>query len=352
VENMGMSKLGFWQNKRVLLTGHTGFKGTWMGKILKTLGAEVTGYALSPQSEPNLYQLSKPQINSVFSDIRDFDALLLCFQETQPEIVIHMAAQPLVLESYRQPRYTYEVNVMGTINMLECIRLTDSVKNVLNVTTDKVYLNRKKIIGYREEEHLNGHDPYANSKSCSELVTSSYYHSFFAQQKIAVSTARSGNVIGGGDFALNRLVPDCVRAASKGENIQVRNPAFIRPYLHVLDTLFAYIKILEEQHNNLSISGAYNIGPLKDAFATNEQIVSLFCEAWGRNVSWEHVPTENPHESSILTLDCSKIERTIGWTPRWDVKKTVKKATEWYMVYFNGGDFNAVMDEQIGAFLQ
>jgi len=347
-----MSKFNFWCGKQIFLTGHTGFKGTWLCKIFEILGANVTGYALSPPDKANIYELCKPQINSIIGDIRDFDALFTAFRAVNPEIVIHMAAQPLVLDSYCEPRYTYDVNVMGTVNILECLRLNDSVKSMLNVTTDKVYLNQERVEGYNENEQLNGYDPYANSKSCSDLVTSSYYNAFLTQKRVAVSTARSGNVIGGGDFAANRLIPDCARTVAKSEIIKIRNPNSVRPYLHVLDSLFGYLNILESQYNDPSLSGAYNIGPAESGCTTNRNLVNLFCKAWGSGADWEHIPVDTPHESTLLSLNCSKIMHKLGWSPRWDVECAVRETALWYKSYYTGGDFNSVMAKQIGGFVK
>ena len=372
MEGVGMTAMDFWQGKRVFLTGHTGFKGAWLCKILEMAGADVTGYALRPPTVPDLYNLCKPNVRSIIGDIRDFNVLFKAYQNAKPEIVIHMAAQPLVLESYREPRYTYETNVMGAINILECVRLTETARSVLNVTTDKVYFNQERNEGYREEETLDGFEPYANSKSCSELVTSSYIRSFFcqknaasnqnrgasgrsvaawAQNGVAVSTARSGNVIGGGDFADNRIIPDCARSAAKGESILIRNASAIRPYQHVLDTLFAYLLILRSQWDEPSCAGAYNIGPDEGDCLTNAELVSLFCEAWGGGAHWEHVPLENqPHEANFLKLDCTKIHRVLSWGPRWDTAQAVYQSVKWYKAFYNGGTPSEVMASQISEF--
>ena len=274
--------IDFYKNKKVFVTGHTGFKGSWLCKILTMAGADVTGYALEPPTEPSLFELADigSGIKSVIGDIRDFDGLKAAFDKARPEIVLHLAAQPIVLESYKNPRYTYETNVMGTVNILECVRNSDSVKSFLNVTTDKVYKNNEWCWGYREDEPLDGFDPYSNSKSCSELVTHSYKDSFF-ERGAAISTARAGNVIGGGDFAKNRIIPDCVRAAEKGENIIVRNPASTRPYQHVLEPLFAYLMIAEKQYENRGYSGYYNVGPDERDCVDTAAIVNMFCEKWG-----------------------------------------------------------------------
>lgn len=339
----------FWRGRKVFLTGHTGFKGAWLCKILEEAGADVTGYALEPNTKPNLYALCAPKVRSVIGDVRNFDTLFSAYQKAAPEIVIHMAAQPLVLLGYREPRRTYETNVTGTVNLLECVRLAGA-QSVLNVTTDKVYLNRERPEGYREDETLDGQDPYSNSKSCSELVTAGYNRSFFSAMKAAVSTARSGNVIGGGDFAENRLIPDCARSAAEGDPIKLRNPGSIRPYQHVLDTLFAYLLIIKRQAEDASFAGSYNIGPDESDCVTSGRLADLFCEAWG-DASWEHKPAENPPESGVLKLDCSKIKQALGWTPRWNIEQSVKAAVEWYYAFYNG-NANTVMLRQIKEFLE
>ena len=255
--------LNLYRGKRVLVTGHTGFKGSWLCILLNKLGAEVTGYSLAPSTNPALFEIAEIDkiCHSVIGDIRDFDHLKQTFEEARPEIVLHLAAQPIVRDSYKQPRYTYETNVMGTVNVMECLRNCPSVRSFLNVTTDKVYLNREWAWGYREDEMLDGFDPYSNSKSCSELVTHSYKSSFFADGEIAISTARAGNVIGGGDFANDRIVPDCVRAAIAHQEIIVRNPYSTRPYQHVLEPLFAYLMICAKQFEDGKFAGWFNVGP-------------------------------------------------------------------------------------------
>lgn len=330
-----MSQLDFWRGKRVFLTGHTGFKGAWLSKILEISGAEVFGYALAPPPLPNLYAACKPQIHSITGDIRDFEALSTAYQNASPEIIFHMAAQPLVLQSYLTPRSTYETNVMGTVNLLECARLHSGARSILNVTTDKVYLNRERAEGYHEEEMLGGHDPYSSSKSCSELLTSSYNRSFFRQAGIAISTARSGNVIGGGDFSANRLIPDCARAAAAGKTIKIRHPESVRPYQHVLDTLFAYLLIAERQYQTSSLAGSYNIGPSDQEHVTSGRLADMFCEAWANGAHWTHVPLDSPHESGLLTLTCSKIRQTLGWKPHWNIRESVKASTQWYKAYYS-----------------
>lgn len=346
--------LSFYNGKRVFVTGHTGFKGSWLCKILSKAGAEVWGYSLDPPTEPSLFETAsiEKNINSVIGDIRDFESLKKSFDEARPEIVLHLAAQPLVRDSYENPAYTYETNVMGTVNILECVRLSDCVKSVLNVTTDKVYLNREWEWGYRENEELDGFDPYSNSKSCSELVTHSYKRSFFDNTGVAVSTARAGNVIGGGDFAKNRIIPDCVRAAMKKEDIIVRNPYSTRPYQHVLEPLFAYLMIAMRQYEDIKYQGYYNVGPDDcDCFQTGA-LVDLFVKHWGEGLKWVEKYDGGPHEANFLKLDCSRLKSTFGWSPTWNLDTAIEKTVEWSKVYASGGDLAACMDKQIDDFLK
>lgn len=345
--------LEFYNGKRVFITGHTGFKGSWLCKILVNSGAVVTGYSLEPPTTPSLFEISNigESITSIIGDIRDYNSLKKAFDEARPEIVLHLAAQPIVRESYKNPAYTYETNVMGTVNILECVRNSDCVKSFLNVTTDKVYFNKEWAWGYRENEELDGFDPYSNSKSCSELVTHSYKNSFFADGKIAISTARAGNVIGGGDFASDRIIPDCVRAASENRDIIVRNPYSTRPYQHVLEPLFAYLTIAEKQYNNAKFSGWYNVGPEECDCVTTGELVDLFCDLW-EGASWKNIAEENaPHEANFLKLDCSKIKSTFGWKPRWHIAEAIGKTVEWSKVYLQNGDISEVMDKQIKEYL-
>ncbi len=348
--------LNFFKGKRILITGHTGFKGSWMTMLLLKAGAEVTGYALEPPTDPSLFKLCdlEKYIHSIRGDIRDLEHLRKCFTEAKPEFVIHMAAQPIVRESYKNPVNTYETNVMGTVNLLECVRRTPSVKSVLNVTTDKVYENREWFWGYRENESLNGYDPYSNSKSCSELVTDSFRKSFFEDRDIAISTARAGNVIGGGDFASDRIIPDCVRAVLSGKEIIVRNPNSTRPYQHVLEPLSGYLLILEKQYADRSLAGAYNIGPEERDCRTTGEMVALFCDEWkkqtGNKASWRDESDGGPHEANFLKLDCSKIKSVLGWCPHWGVEETIRKIVEWTKVYMDHGDIRGCMEKQISEF--
>lgn len=343
----------FYKGKRILITGHTGFKGSWMCGVLKMAGASVTGYSLLPPTKPNLFDLAVDQsmIKTVIGDVRDLNHMMEVFEEEQPEIVIHMAAQPIVRESYSNPVYTYETNVMGTVNVLECVRKTASVKSFINVTTDKVYRNREWSWGYRENEELNGFDPYSNSKSCSELVTSSYLNSFFDKRDIAISTCRAGNVIGGGDFAPDRIIPDCLRAAERGERIVVRNPFSTRPYQHVLEPVVAYLRIAKAQYENISLAGNYNIGPDDIDCWTTGNLVDLFCEIWnnktGENITWINQYDGGPHEANFLKLDCSLVKNAFGWSPRWNVKETMEKIVEWFIAYKNGLDMKNINEKQI-----
>lgn len=348
-----MFDLNFYKNKRVFITGHTGFKGAWLCKMLANAGAHVTGYALTPPTDPSLFCIAgiENDVESIIGDIRDYDALKKVFDNANPEIVFHLAAQPIVRDSYKDPRYTYETNVMGTVNILECVRSSDCVKSFLNVTTDKVYKNHEWEWGYRENEELDGFDPYSNSKSCSELVTHSYKQSFFDDSVVAISTARAGNVIGGGDFANDRIVPDCVRAAMKNEDIIVRNPHSTRPFQHVLEPLYAYLMIAAKQYEDNSFADYYNVGPDEiDCFKTGA-LVDLFVEKWGDNLKWINKFDGGPHEANFLKLDCSKLKRVFGWKPRWNLETAIEKTVEWSKCYISGGDVRLCMDNQINDFL-
>jgi CDP-glucose 4,6-dehydratase len=391
---MGMTKdeLTFFKGKKILVTGHTGFKGSWLTRILLYAGAEVIGYSLAPEEE-SLYRLSaepgetagdgkesreteaKDEIyggvlHSVIGDIRDFDMLLQVMKKYEPELVIHMAAQPIVRTSYEEPRYTYETNVMGTVNICEAVRLTGSVKSFVNVTTDKVYKNEERGEAFREEEPLDGYDPYSNSKSCSELVTHSYVNSFLKEMGIPTSTARAGNVIGGGDFARDRIIPDSVRTVM-GELckpvIEVRNPYSIRPFQHVLEPLFMYLTILRTQYMNPELAGAYNIGPEDADCVTTGDLVTRFCKAWNEaksekepELSWENVGNVGPHEATFLKLDCSLARATFGWKPVWNIDRALSETVNWTRVYISCRDTEPAaraerirqeMNREIEAFL-
>ena len=357
LESVGglMMDLEFYRGKRVFLTGHTGFKGSWMCRALVGAGAIVTGYALEAPTTPDLYSLAglEGKMTSVIGDVRDYAALKAAFDAARPEIVIHMAAQPIVRTSYEQPVYTYETNVMGTVHILECVRQADYVRSVLNVTTDKVYENKEWAWGYRENEPLDGYDPYSNSKSCAELVTHSYWNSFFQDSGVPVSTARAGNVIGGGDFARDRIVPDCVRAALDHQPVIVRNPHSTRPYQHVLEPVMAYLMIAQRQYEDPTLAGWYNVGPDDCDCVTTGELVDLFCRTWGDGMYWENRSEANaPHEANFLKLDCTKLKNTFGWKPRWHMEEAIEKTVEWTKAWHRGDEVPMVMDTQIHNFLE
>lgn len=351
--------MDFYKGRKVLITGHTGFKGSWMCRVLIKAGAVVSGYAMEPPTDPALFELAgiRDRIDHETGDIRDLEHLRKVFDRVQPEVVIHMAAQPIVRDSYKDPVYTYETNVMGTVNILECVRQTPSVKSFVNVTTDKVYLNKEWPWGYRENEELNGYDPYSNSKSCSELVTSSYRNSFFEDKKVAITTCRAGNVLGGGDFANDRIIPDCIRALAAGREIIVRNPESTRPYQHVLEPVCAYLMIAARQYEDLSLAGCYNVGPDDTDCRTTGEIVQLFCDKWNelgdpdKKAAWRCENDGGPHEANFLRLDCSLIKNTFGWKPRWNVETTMENIVRWSKAYFDGAEVAAVMDSQIDEYL-
>ncbi len=354
---MGKAMENFWQGKRVFITGHTGFKGMWLCRMLLLAGAEVCGYALEAPTAEGRALLAKSGVLSevlgIQGDVRDGKKLLAAMKEARPEIVFHLAAQPLVLEGYRDPVTTYETNVMGTVNILEAIRQTGSVRSFVNVTTDKVYKNNEWCWGYRENEPLDGYDPYSNSKSCSELVTHSYRQSFFDDGSVAISTARAGNVIGGGDFSADRIIPDCIRAAAAGKIIEIRNPYAIRPYQHVLEPLSAYLLIAEKQYKEISLAGAYNVGPADCDCVSNGELADIFCRCWGEGAAWKDVSGRSagaPHEANFLRLDSAKIKSVMGWQPGWNIITAVEKTIEWAKAYYGGSDMAEIIDEQIKAF--
>lgn len=350
--------LDFYRGKRVFVTGHTGFKGTWLCRMLVGAGAIVTGYSLEAPTKPNLFELSglEGKMTSVIGDIRDMAKLKEAYDAAKPEIVLHLAAQPIVRDSYKDPVYTYETNVMGTVNILECVRQAklrgEAPKSVLNVTTDKVYHNNEWCWGYREDEPLDGFDPYSNSKSCSELVTHSYKNSFFTDDAVAVSTARAGNVIGGGDFANDRIIPDCVRAMAAKNTIGVRNPYSTRPYQHVLEPLAVYLTIAQKQYEDSSYQGYYNVGPDDCDCVTTGELVDLFCKHWGDGAVWENQAEANaPHEANFLKLDCSKIKAVFGWKPRWHMEECMAMTCRFSKVWLSGGDIPTEMDWEIKDFI-
>ena len=354
MESVKTMDLSFYKGKKVLITGHTGFKGSWMSVMLVNAGAEVIGYSLCSKKETRLFDICgiKEQITHIKGDVRDFEHLLAVFREYKPEIVIHMAAQPLVRLSYEEPVDTYSTNVMGTVNICEAVRQTESVKSFLNVTTDKVYKNNEWVWGYREDEPLDGYDPYSNSKSCSELVTHCYKNSFFSDGSVAVSTARAGNVIGGGDFAKDRIIPDCVRAAQKGEDIIVRNPFSVRPYQHVLEPVYAYLMIAAKQYEDPACQSWYNVGPDdRDSIETGA-LVDLFVKHWGEGLKWVNRYDGGPHEANFLKLDCSRVKKTFGWQPVWTVKEAMEEIVEWHKAYKDKNDMESVTLDQIRKYIK
>lgn len=350
-----MLDLSFYKDKTVLVTGHTGFKGTWLCKILINSGAKVVGYSLPSPTNPNVFSLSKVEKNmiSIIGDVRDYKKLKKAFDKYHPEVVFHLAAQPIVRESYKNPVYTYEANVMGTVNILECVRNCNSVKSFLNVTTDKVYLNDDiPDHPFLEDEPLDGYDPYSNSKSCSELVTHSYKKSFFADCRCAISTARAGNVIGGGDFASDRIIPDCVRAIENKTDIIVRNPHSTRPYQHVLEPLYIYLLIAQKQYEDIKFEGYYNVGPDDCDCVNTGDLVDMFCKAWGDGLKWINKHDGGPHEAAFLKLSNQKIKDVFGWKPRWHMNETMNKIVEWTKVYLaNPSLIPDEMDKEINEFM-
>jgi len=359
--------LEYYKDKKVFITGHTGFKGSWLCQILKSCGADVIGYALKPPTDPSLFECVDiiDGIRSYIGDIRDLDMLFKVFDKEKPQIVIHMAAQPLVRESYKEPVTTYETNVIGTVNILECVRRSDCVESVVNVTTDKVYRNNEWDKGYVETDFLDGYDPYSNSKSCSELVTHSYIQSFLADRKIPVSTCRAGNVIGGGDFATDRIIPDCVRACFAGKPIVVRNPNSTRPYQHVLEPLFAYLMVAMKQTEDFALASNYNIGPNDDNCVTTGKLVDIFCDSWNRKRSEigndklceavrKDMSDGGPHEANFLKLDCTKLKQTFDWQPHWGIEETIDRILEFEIKRELGAtpkDLSECMNKQITEYI-
>jgi len=341
----------FYKGKRVLVTGHTGFKGSWLCSMLVKMGAEVMGYALAPASEPNLYSMLNLPIRSVIADIRDYSSLKDAFESFKPEIVFHLAAQPIVRIGYKEPRLTYETNMMGTLNVCECIRLSGCVKSFVNVTTDKVYTENELVEAYKEDMPIDGFDPYSNSKSCSELITHSYTRSYFENLGISASTVRAGNVIGGGDFAPDRIMSDCVRAAIKGEDIIVRNPNSTRPYQYVLEPLFAYLLLAQKQYFYPSYQGSYNVGPLKLGEVFTGELCDLFCECYGEGLCWKDISERDaPHETRFLRLNSSKFRDTFDWKPVTDVRFAVAETVKWTKAYINGENMSLVTGNMIDEY--
>jgi len=349
---------GIYKQRKVLITGHTGFKGSWLCLLLNQLGADVYGYALEPPTNPSLFNEAKigELMTSFIGDIRDYDHLLKIMEQVQPEIVIHMAAQPLVRESYKIPVETYAINVMGTVHLLEACRNTQSVKAIVNVTTDKCYENREWHWGYRENEPMGGYDPYSNSKGCSELVTSSYRNSYFnpakyAEHSVAVASARAGNVIGGGDWADDRLIPDFIRAISQGEEVRIRSPYAIRPWQHVLEPLTGYLTLAAKLFTDgASYAHGWNFGPDDNDTQNVEWITKTICNLWEENASYKIDTDPQPHEANYLKLDCSKAKAELGWTPKWNIEATLKTIVDWNKSYLKGENIRTVTEQQIGQY--
>jgi CDP-glucose 4,6-dehydratase len=346
----------FWQDKKVFVTGHTGFKGAWLCMWLHSLGAKVVGYATEPPTHPSLFQVCKVEdllVKSVIGDIRDLKLLQSEMAISQPDIVIHMAAQPLVRESYTAPVDTYFINVMGTVHLLEAIRNTDSVRAVVNVTSDKCYENKEWPWGYRENEPMGGYDPYSSSKACAELVTSAYRNSYFNsceydRHGVAIATARAGNVIGGGDWAKDRLIPDCIRSLLGGETITIRNPQSIRPWQHVLEPLSGYLLLAEMLYESgAQYNGAWNFGPEDRDAKPVEWIVQKMCEKWRDNRGYIIEEGHHPHEATYLKLDCSKAKMQLNWSPRWSLEQALNYIIEWTLAYKNGADMQSISLRQI-----
>ena len=345
----------FWRGKRVLLTGHTGFKGSWLSLWLQSMGAQVTGYALAPPTNPSLFKIAEVAqgMTSVIGDIRDLAKLQAVFAEHRPEIVIHMAAQPLVRYSYHNPVETYSTNVMGTVHLLEAVRNTPGVKAVVNVTTDKCYENKEWNWGYRENEPMGGHDPYSNSKGCSELVTSAYRSSFFQDKGISLASARAGNVIGGGDWAADRLIPDILRAFEANQAVIVRNPNATRPWQHVLEPLGGYLTLAENlyTHGQMYAEG-WNFGPHDDDARAVQWIVEHMANTWGKGASWQQDGGVHPHEANYLKLDIAKAQARLGWKPRWALSTALEKITAWHRAYLAATNMHEFTMQQIANYAQ
>jgi CDP-glucose 4,6-dehydratase len=354
---MGVNPV-FWQGKKILLTGHTGFKGSWLSLWLQAMGSEVIGYALAPPTHPSLFEVAKvgSGMTSIIGDIRNLDKLQAVFTEHQPEIVIHMAAQPLVRYSYQNPVETYSTNVMGTVNVLECVRNTSSVKAVVNVTTDKCYENREWAWGYRENEPMGGHDPYSNSKGCAELVTAAYRNSYFHTEQyqehgVAIASARAGNVIGGGDWAEDRLIPDIMRAITHNEAVNIRNPHAIRPWQHVLEPLSGYLILAQTLYEEgTSYAEGWNFGPNDEDAKPVQWIVEYLTQVWGEGASWHLDNGNHPHEAHYLKLDCSKAKARLNWLPRWRLEMALDKIIDWQKQYQQCADMREVTLEQIAHY--
>jgi len=346
----------FWHKRTVFLTGHTGFKGSWMALWLKQLGANVVGYALPPPTSPSLFEnanVIKALQQNTLADIRDVDVLSKVMQDCKPEIVIHLAAQPLVRESYDNPLDTYSTNVMGTVNLFEAIRNVSTVKAVLNITTDKCYENKEWLWGYRENEAMGGFDPYSSSKACSELVSSAYRQSFFQQQGIALATARAGNVIGGGDWGKDRIVPDAIRAFIENKPLLIRNPMAVRPWQHVLEALSGYLMLCQQLVlNPEGYAEAWNFGPNENDAQPVSKLADIMVNNWGDKAAWVGDKGVHPHETQSLRLDCSKAKMQLKWKPIWNLERALGETVNWYKAWYGRQDMHQFTLDQISAYHQ
>jgi CDP-glucose 4,6-dehydratase len=359
--NLAVVDPNFWNGKRVFLTGHTGFKGGWLSLWLASMGAKVTGYALNPNTIPNFFDVVKVASDleqSHIADIRDLEKLQRAMAGARPDVVIHMAAQPLVRYSYANPVETYATNVMGTVNVLESIRNLDCVRAAVIITTDKCYENKEWAWGYRENEPMGGHDPYSNSKGCAELVTSAYRQSYFspekyAQHKVAIASARAGNVIGGGDWSEDRLIPDAIKAFESKEALMIRNPLATRPWQHVLEPLSGYLVLAQALYQEgAKFDGGWNFGPHDEDARSVQEVINLLIKNWGSLASWEQDKSEQPHEAHSLKLDCSKARQYLYWVPKWSLELAVEKITEWQHGFQNQVDMKKLSHEQIKMYLK
>jgi CDP-glucose 4,6-dehydratase len=356
MEKVGVSmqnRYDFWHGRKVLVTGHTGFKGSWLNLWLQAMGVELRGIALQPPSTPALFTVAQvaQDMDSCIADIRDASTIARLVKEFQPEIIIHMAAQPLVRLSYQQPIETYATNVMGTVHVLEAARHSGSVRAIVNITTDKCYENREWAWGYREDEAMGGHDPYSSSKGCAELVSSAYRKSFLKDAGIAIATARAGNVIGGGDWALDRLVPDTLAAIEKSLTVQIRNPLAIRPWQHVLEPLSGYLLLAEKLYEQgQAFAEGWNFGPRDDDARPVKWIVEHLCQSWGEGSSWKSQPGDHPHEANFLKLDISKAKQRLHWEPRWSLEQALDRTTDWHRAWLQGQDMRSICLQQINQY--
>ena len=354
--HMGMISENFWRGKRVFLTGHNGFKGAWLSLLLQNMGAIVTGYSLAPEAGRNLFELAKVAdgMHSIIGDIRDCNKLADAVRESKPEIVFHLAAQALVRRAYSDPVQTYSTNVMGLVNLFEAIRNYGSARALVNVTSDKCYENKEWVWAYREDEPMGGHDPYSSSKACAEIITSAYHRSYFNgdKQGVAIASARAGNVIGGGDWAQDRLVPDIIRAFEAGKTVDIRNPSSIRPWQHVLEPLSGYLLLAQKLfESGKQFSGAWNFGPSNEGEKSVQWIVEKLVSEWGDGASWRIIGNTGPHEAQILKLDCSKARTKLHWSPSWDIGTTISKLTTWYKHVAAGGDCRSLTRQQINDYV-